>query len=91
MVWFFQWPKGALANSRCPLGQRPRRRVILVEVPAGLVEKDQPVRLLAHTGLTLRAPVLAGLTEVGASLFIGPQRFLSGSSVLPLWKPRRSG
>src|SRR5918995_6913572 len=28
-----QWPNGALAYRRCPLGQRPRRRVILVEVP----------------------------------------------------------
>src|SRR6478735_10824844 len=32
-VWVSQWPNGALAYSRCPLGQRPRRRVILVEVP----------------------------------------------------------
>jgi hypothetical protein len=29
----FQWPNGAFEYRRCPLGQRPRRRVILVEVP----------------------------------------------------------
>src|SRR5918993_3452384 len=32
-VWVSQWPNGALAYRRCPFRQRPRRRVILVEVP----------------------------------------------------------
>ena len=42
---------------------------------AGLIEKDEPMRLLAHARLTLGAPVLAGLAHVGASLLAGPQRF----------------
>ena len=39
---------------------------------AGLVAKDEPLRLLAHAWLTLRAPVLAGLAHVGAALLAGP-------------------
>ena len=43
---------------------------------AGLIEKDEPMRLLLHARLAFGAPVLACLAHVGASLFAGPQRFV---------------
>ena len=42
---------------------------------AGLIDEDQPVRLLAQPRLAPGAPVLARLADVGALLFAGPQRF----------------
>lgn len=46
-------PLGTAAAQACHLGGR-----------AGLIEKDEPMRLLAHAGLTLRAPLIAGLAHV---------------------------
>jgi hypothetical protein len=42
---------------------------------AGLIDKDEPVRLQARARLTLRALVLARLVHVGASLLASPQPF----------------
>ena len=52
-------------RRRCPLRERPRRRVIF-GVDVGLVQEHQPVRLLAHAGLTLSVPDPALIPHVDA-------------------------
>ena len=76
-VWVSQWPNGALAFRRWPLGAAAAQPGHLGR-RAGLIEKDQPVWLLAHARLALGRPVLARLAHVGAFLFAGPQRFFLG-------------
>jgi hypothetical protein len=52
----------------------PRRCLNLGEC-AGFIRKGEPVQLLAHAGLALRAPMIAGPAHAGVFLFADPQRF----------------
>src|SRR5215213_800463 len=49
-------------------------------VDEGLVEKDQPVRLLAHAGLTLARPDTTLVTNVGACALRGHLGFFIGEA-----------
>src|SRR5215217_5903597 len=62
-------------------------------VDEGLVEKDQPVRLLAHAGLTLARPDTTLVTNVGACALRGHLGFFTRSAKLAgtLAVPRRPG
>jgi hypothetical protein len=70
-------------RSRCPLRERPRRRVIF-GVDEGLVEEHQAVRLLAHARLTLGVPDAALIPHVGACA-------LRRHQVLMAWTGRAPG
>src|SRR5215211_6405718 len=59
-------------------------------VDEGLVEKDQPVRLLAHAGLTLARPDTTLVTNVGACALRGHLGFFIGEAA-PAQQARESG
>jgi hypothetical protein len=66
-------------RSRCPLRERPRRRVIQARhlgVDEGLVEEHQAVRLLAHARLAVGVPDPALIPHVGACALRRHQLFL---------------
>ena len=72
-VWVSQWPNGAFVQPLAPRAAAAQAGHL--GRGAGLIDKHQPVWLLAHARLPLGRPVLARLAHVGAFLFAGPQRF----------------
>src|SRR5262249_21167328 len=78
----FQWPFGTLATSRCPRRQRPRSRVMLVEVPVSSTKMSLGLRVgpFAQAGLNEAFGLAIGFGCVGFGADVAQAELLASTS-----------